>query len=222
VTRPRRRRRYTLGKRADARDATRRAIVAATMACHQERGILATTLRDIAARASVSPGTVLNHFPRMAELVQACGELTATTWPFPGEEALAGRTALDDRVRALATALYRAWDTPFAPIFPRLQLERAQVPALDAYFSDVEARHRALVRAALPVGASDAHRALAYALTSFPTWRTLTSEGLTTEEAAAQAASAVLTVLGRPQDATRAAVRAREEPPHADADRGSR
>jgi hypothetical protein len=109
-----------------------------------------------------------------------------------------------------------------APIFPRLQLERAEVPALDAWFSDVEARHRALVRAALPAGASDAHRALAYALTSFPTWRTLTSEGLTTEEAAAQAASAVLTVLGRPQGATRAAVRAREEPPHADAARGSR
>jgi AcrR family transcriptional regulator len=219
---PRPRRQYTLGKRADARDATRRQIVEATMACHQERGILATTLRDIARRAGVSPGTVLNHFPRMTELVHACGELTAATWPFPGDEVLAGRTALEDRVRALAIALYRAWDTPFAPIFPRLQLERAEVPALDAWFSDVEARHHALVRAALPVGASDAHRALAYALTSFPTWRTLTSEGLTTEEAAAQAASAVLTVLGHPQGATRAAVRAREEPPHADADRGSR
>ena len=192
------------------------------MACHQERGVLATTLRDIAARSGVSPGTVLNHFPRMSELVQACGELTAATWPFPGEEVLAGCTALDDRVRALAAALYRAWDTPFAPIIPRLQLERAEVPALDAWFADVEARHRALVRAALPAGASDAHRALAYALTSFPTWRTLTSEGLTTEEAAAQAASAVLTVLGRTQGATRVAVRAREEPPHAHADRGSR
>jgi AcrR family transcriptional regulator len=222
VTRPRRRRPYTLGKRADARDVTRRRIVEATMACHQERGVLATTLRDIAARAGISPGTVLNHFPRMPELVQACGELTAATWPFPGEEVLAGRTALEDRVRALATAVYRAWDTPVASIFPRLQLERAEVPALDAWFADVEARHRALVRATLPAGASDAHRALAYALTSFPTWQTLTSEGLTTEEAAAQAASAVLTVLGRPQGATRAAVRAREEPPHADADRGSR
>jgi AcrR family transcriptional regulator len=191
VTRPRRRRPYTLGKRADARDVTRRRIVEATMACHQERGVLATTLRDIAARAGVSPGTVLNHFPRTPELVQACGELTAATWPFPGEEVLAGRTVLEDRVWALATALYRAWDTPLAPIFPRLRLERAEVPALDAWFSDVEGRHRALVRATLPAGASDAHRALAYALTSFPTWQTLTSEGLTTEEAAGQAAPAL-------------------------------
>jgi hypothetical protein len=158
----------------------------------------------------------------MTELVQACGELTAATWPFPGEEVLAGLTAPGDRVRALALALYRAWDTPLAPVFPRLQLERAEVPPLDAWLSDVEARHRALVRAALPADASDAHRALAYALTSFPTWRTLTSEGLTTEEAAAQAASAVLTVLGRPGGAARAAVRARQEPTHADAARGSR
>jgi AcrR family transcriptional regulator len=192
------------------------------MACHQERGVLATTLRDIAGRAGVSPGTVLNHFPRMPALVQACGALTAATWPFPGEEVLAGHASVEERVRALAAALFRAWDTPFAPVFPRLQLERAEVPALDAWFSDVEARHRALVRAALPAGASAADRALAYALTSFPTWRTLTSEGLTTGEAAAQAASAVLTVLGRPQGATRTAVRAREEPLHADADRGSR
>jgi AcrR family transcriptional regulator len=222
MTRSRRRRRYTLGKRADARDATRRRVVEATMACHLERGVLATTIRDIAARAGVSAGTVLNHFPRMPELVQACGALTAATWPFPGEEVLAGHAAVEDRVRALTTALFRAWDTPIAPIFPRLQLERAEVPALDAWFSDVEARHRALMLATLPAGASHGHRALAYALTSFPTWRTLTSEGLTTEEAAAQAASAVLTILGRPQDATRAAVRAHEEPPHADADRGNR
>lgn len=219
---PRRRRPYTLGKRADARDATRRRIVEATLACHLERGVLATTLRDIAARAGVSPGTVLNHFPRTPELVQACGELAAATWPFPGEEVLAGRAGVEDRVGALTTALFRAWDTPPAPIFPRLQLERAEVPVLDAWFSDLEARHRALVRAALPAGASAAQRALAYALTSFPTWRTLTSEGLTTEEAAAQAASAVLAVLGRPRGATRTAVRAREEPPHAHADRGSR
>jgi AcrR family transcriptional regulator len=201
-------RRYTLGKRAEKRDETRARIVAATMECHLENGILATTVRDVAARAGVSPGTVLNHFPRLEQLVQACGELTSATYAFPAASVVDASAPVAERVHALTSALFRHWDTPLGAAWDHLQLERAALPALDAFFREREAIHRALVAAALPPSSPRASRALAYALTALPTWRTLTSEGLSTGEAAAQAASAVIASLGR--DAARGAS-AREE-----------
>lgn len=61
--------------RAAAAEETRRRILEATLELHTQRGILGTSWQDIAERADVSVGTVYRHFPTLAELVPACGEL---------------------------------------------------------------------------------------------------------------------------------------------------
>jgi len=55
---------YQMGKRAESAAQTRQRIVQATMALHRDRGIAATTMKDIAARADVGIGTLYHHFPR--------------------------------------------------------------------------------------------------------------------------------------------------------------
>ena len=55
-------RRYRLERRAETAGETRRRLVDATFALHGERGISATTMSDIAARAGVSVGSVYHHF----------------------------------------------------------------------------------------------------------------------------------------------------------------
>ena len=52
-------RRYTLGRRALTAEETRRRIVEATYQLHDEKGIAATSLRDIARRAALSDAEVL-------------------------------------------------------------------------------------------------------------------------------------------------------------------
>lgn len=63
---------YRMGARADAVADTRNRIVHAAKAVHAERGVVATSWEDIAARAGVSMATVYRHFPSLAELVPAC------------------------------------------------------------------------------------------------------------------------------------------------------
>ena len=76
-------RHYTQSKRGEAAESTRRRIVEATIALHGEQGIAATTMKQIAARAGVSVGSVYHHFPGgKDELVLAAVELA-------GEKALA-------------------------------------------------------------------------------------------------------------------------------------
>ena len=55
-------RKYTLGRRGEAAEETRRRIVEATFALHAEQGVAATTMTQIAERAGVSVGTVYHHF----------------------------------------------------------------------------------------------------------------------------------------------------------------
>src|SRR5437667_321820 len=51
-------RRYSLGKRAQAVEDTRRRIVDATFDLHNEKGVLNTSMQDVAERADVAPRTI--------------------------------------------------------------------------------------------------------------------------------------------------------------------
>src|ERR1051325_567073 len=53
---------YRMDQRAEAARATKRRIVEATLQLHGERGVLATSHKDVAERADVSVGTVYPHF----------------------------------------------------------------------------------------------------------------------------------------------------------------
>ena len=71
-------RRYVMENRARTAEDTRRRIVEATYALHQERAIGDTTMKDIAERADVGLGTVYHHFPTYNDAVRACGAHTLT------------------------------------------------------------------------------------------------------------------------------------------------
>jgi AcrR family transcriptional regulator len=62
--------------------ATRQRIVEATLQLHIERGVLGTSMRDIAARADVAPGTVARHLPDYEDIVTAY-ELVRERYPAP-------------------------------------------------------------------------------------------------------------------------------------------
>lgn len=63
---------YNLGQRASSQEETRRRIVDATVALHEEIGPRATTISAIAEKASVQRLTVYRHFPDETELFKAC------------------------------------------------------------------------------------------------------------------------------------------------------
>lgn len=63
---------YNLGQRAFSQEETRRRIVDATVALHEEIGPRATTISAIAEKANVQRLTVYRHFPDEAELFKAC------------------------------------------------------------------------------------------------------------------------------------------------------
>lgn len=188
---PKGRRAYHLGKRADAAARTRQRIVEATLELHDEQGISATTFRDIAGRAAVAPSTVLQHFPLMAGLIRACGELSGQLAPMPDAAVLVGVPTGIERLRRAATALFEWWEL-LHPGLDHLRGDRHRIPEVDAWFRDVARQHRALARSALST--RDATRVdLFVALTTPDAWITLRGAGL----GPAAAADRVARLIGR-------------------------
>ena len=56
-------RRYDFGKRAELKHQMRRRIVETTLELHGEKGVIATSMQDIADRADVALHTVYRYFP---------------------------------------------------------------------------------------------------------------------------------------------------------------
>jgi AcrR family transcriptional regulator len=181
------RRRYQLGKRAEAAATTRRRIVEATLTLHDEQGISSTSVRDIATRAAVAPSTVLQHFPQMSELIRACGELSSQLAPMPGELLIAGVDRPAERVQRMAAAMFEWWEL-LGPGIDHLRTDRRRIPEVEAWFADVEARHRTLAAAALRAR-GDAERVhLLVALTTPDGWAALRAAGLDVTRAAVRVA----------------------------------
>jgi AcrR family transcriptional regulator len=93
---------YQLGKRAEQKEATRAAIVQAAIDLYTEQGISHTSMADVARRADVAPGTVLNHFPTRDALdgeivTRAFAELQA-----PDTSIYDGLSTIGDRVLRLS------------------------------------------------------------------------------------------------------------------------
>ncbi len=103
-----------MNTRSAAAEETRRRSLEATLQLHTEKGIFGTSWQEIARRADVSVGTVYRHFPTLAELVPACGELLfeRTQPPSPDDAAAAVGDASDpvDRLERAATALFSFYD----------------------------------------------------------------------------------------------------------------
>lgn len=181
------RRRYRLGKRAETAGATRDRIVKATLSLHDEQGITGTSVRDIAGRAGVAPATVLHHFPRMDELIGACGELSGQLAPMPSEAVLVGARDRAGRIRAMARAMFEWWEL-LGPGWDHLEIDRRRMPQVDAWLTDVGLRHRQLAAAALGPDANPAVVALLAAITTTDAWRSLRDAGMDAIRAAGQVA----------------------------------
>lgn len=153
---------------------------------HDAQGITRTSVRDVANRAAVSPSTVLQHFPRMEDLIQACGELSDALAPMPTGEDLAPATDRAGRVRRLTSVLFEWWDR-LGPGWDHLQVDRRTLPRVDDWLRDVARRHRRLVAAAL-VDADVAEVDLVTAMTGRGVWQSLHESGVDTAEAAARVA----------------------------------
>ncbi len=167
-------------QRAESAAETRDRIVRATMDVHFRRGISGATVREIAEEADVSPGTVLRHFPEMGDLVNACGRMTMSMFPFPGPSVLDG-VAEPDRLRTAIRAIFDFYDQQPPTVARMVEGERVHWPQVDGFLREEEATRRDLLDAALPRGRGRRREralALALAITTWKSREALRDEGL--------------------------------------------
>jgi AcrR family transcriptional regulator len=189
-------RKYSLKVRAEKQADTRRRIVEATAALHEEIGPVRTTVAEIARRAGVQRLTVYNNFPDDMALFSACGAHWLTENPLPDPTAALGIKHPGQRLLAVLGPLY-AWYRKTARMNENLYRDRLVLPALDAImrmrrdepFDDLLAALVAGFRP--PQGPATGLRAAIALALDFWTWRRLSGEGMADGEAAALMVGAV-------------------------------
>jgi AcrR family transcriptional regulator len=193
-------RRYELKARAERQQETRRRIVEATRALHEEVGPARTTVAEIARRASVQRLTVYNHFPQEQELFAACQGLHLSENPPPTFERALARRDPAARTRAALRELY-AWYRQTEAMLSKVLRDRGAVPALDAQLRETSDARIAALADALAAGftvrsARAARlRALLGVAVDFWTWQRLDREGLDDEAAARLMAEAAASLV---------------------------
>ena len=98
---------YTLKKRAERQDETRRRIIEAAVNLHSSVGPALTTFSMVAEHAGVQRHTLYSHFPDERSLYMACSGLVNERDPLP--DAAAWRGIADHRER-LATGFRAVYD----------------------------------------------------------------------------------------------------------------
>ncbi len=192
-------RKYSMERRNASIEETRDRIVEATMELHNEKGILATSMQDIAARAGVSLGTVYRHFPSLDELVPACGARTFEVTPPPSSKVFADLEG-GERVRAFFVALYVHYEQARRPYEVGLA-EATQIPVLQALMERAIAHQRGIcAEATAPLAPSEEALGLTIAMASFHTWRAFNEAGFSSEAAAALASEIVLSRIAREKE----------------------
>lgn len=188
-------RRYNLGRRAATVEETRRRIVEAIINLHAEKGVLGTSLEDIARRADVALGTVQRHFPSLDDVVRACGpRITQITRP-PNPEIFSGQDALSNRIKTLVQELFAFYERA-APWLEVGRCERKKLPVLDEGVRHLEELLEGTVREGLRPSITD-ERTLKVitALTDFYVWKSLSDRGMR-DKAAALISDVLLLWLG--------------------------
>jgi AcrR family transcriptional regulator len=175
-------RKYELKKRAEQMGETRLRITEAAIELHGTVGPSRTTLSAVAERAGVERRTLYRHFPSEADLFAACSAhyFSANPWPDLGDW-----RAIRDPRRRLERALdelyayYERTEPMFSNVIRDAELVASAGDAaapLDAYLEEAadvltigrqaRGRRRQLLRGAV-------RHAIA-----FPTWRSLTTNGI--------------------------------------------
>jgi AcrR family transcriptional regulator len=190
------RRRYEQRLRAQAQEATRRRIVEAVVALHEEVGPAATTVSEVARRAGVSRPTVYSHFPGEEALFAACSSYWLEANPPPDTRAWEGIGDPDRRVERALSDLYAYYER-CRPMLANVVRDAQLLPSLagtvDRNFGGYAAEAlRVLLRGRDARAGARARRAALLLGLDFQTWATLTGRaGLDTEQAASFAAGLV-------------------------------
>jgi AcrR family transcriptional regulator len=176
------RRKYEMGKRAEAVEQTRRRILEATMAVHDEQGIVAGRWPDIADRAGVSLATIYRHFPTLEELVSACGVLTMELVDPPTPESAAetfhDAQSRQERIERLVQATFDFYERA-GRIVDNVRRDRNKLTIIGQAHEYLDAGLGALAEEALrPLGATPADLRLTRALLDVRTWEAMRERGL--------------------------------------------
>jgi AcrR family transcriptional regulator len=99
-------RKYEMRRRAERQDETRQRIVDATVALHEEQGMMLTTISSVAARAGVERATVYRHFPDERALIVACTNHYFGQHPLPDSDAWLVMTDPVERLQLALADIY--------------------------------------------------------------------------------------------------------------------
>ena len=180
-----------MDRRAHASEETRKRIVEATYALHAEKGVAATTFRDIATRADVGIGTVYHHFPSYEDVIRACGQHAMMKSAPPSPEMFDGMKRLEDRVRTLVREMFASYER--LPAGPRVRAERAQFVAVDEAFRGEEEMRRALIDAALRGSRADERvKTFAFSLLDMDVYANLRAAGFSEQTAVQEIGDALI------------------------------
>jgi len=196
---------YSMERRTLAAKETRRRIVYATMAAHAELGIAETSFQDVAERADVAVGTVYRHFPRLEDLVVACGAAARQLIDLPTDgqvaEIFARVRGREDRVERLVSEVGRLYAVG-AIGFVRLREAHRTLPFLTRDHELWEGAIDALVAEALrPLRTTRWPQAHVRSLLDARFWVILSERGLGRPEAEALLRRLVSCALGSPREA---------------------
>jgi AcrR family transcriptional regulator len=178
---------YRLGRRGAAAEETRRRLVQATFELHQERGVVAVGLKDIAERAGVSVGTAYHHFPSHEQAVNACSAHVLEIAPPVDVSIFEGARDEDERIDRMARAVFERYER--LPGWSRVRAD-APLSPLIAEFDEAERynRHVLVLTATMGRQLDPWAWAMAAALFDVSVYETLRAAKMTTEQAAAEAA----------------------------------
>lgn len=177
-------RKYELGRRAETIEQTRRRIIDATFDLHSEKGVIATSVQDVAERADVALRTVYNHYPTIDDLVAGCAQKVVSILSPPTAEIFDGLGTFEKRMRRLVDELFAMYERGSAMIEVAL-CEQSKVAGLADFVANEAAMREALVREALrPFKPRSRTVREATALTDFYVWKAFAKQNLTTRHAA--------------------------------------
>ena len=120
---------YTMQRRSQHVAQTRERILAAALELFSKQGAQATTMKEVARRADVSPTTVSNHFATQDSLIEALVARVAADIQVPDNTIFAGTRSLTGRLRVLTSSLYAFFERTMS-WYELLGAELVEVPAL--------------------------------------------------------------------------------------------
>jgi AcrR family transcriptional regulator len=182
-------RQYTMRRRAELEEGTRRRITESAVELHEALGPAQTSIGAIAERAGVRRSTVYRHFPDEEALFAACSAHWRAANPPPDPASWSSIADVHERTRTAIRSLYAFYDDTEA-MYTSLLRDEPLVPAVAKRLLDFYGYLRS-IQNDLAAGrglrgrrAQHTRASIGHAL-AFPTWRSLTrDEGLGNEEAA--------------------------------------